>query len=180
MAKIILGIQYSGPLSWPEYELTSPIGGEVIEGGQTYIISWWNNQLAPIMDIEFSSDSGRSWILVEESIWTLNTNYNWQAPLINSEKCLIRIGSYPCAYDLSDSVFTITYPVSTEKGKELPTEFSLSQNYPKPFNPVTKIKYSIPPVTLRQAQSDNLVTLKVYDILGKQVATLVNEVKPYG
>ncbi|MCU0407291.1 MAG: YCF48-related protein [Ignavibacteriaceae bacterium] len=53
--------------------------------------------------------------------------------------------------------------------------FSLGQNYPNPFNPSTKIKYSIPSVTLRQAQSDILVTLKVYDILGKEIATLVNE-----
>ena len=59
-------------------------------------------------------------------------------------------------------------------------EFKLNQNYPNPFNPNTKIKYTIPSVTLRQAQSDILVTLKVYDILGREVATLVNEEKPAG
>jgi hypothetical protein len=61
-----------------------------------------------------------------------------------------------------------------------PKEFSLSQNYPNPFNPTTKIKYSIPSVTLRQAQSNVLVTIKVYDVLGNEVATLVNEEKPAG
>jgi len=56
-------------------------------------------------------------------------------------------------------------------------EFSLSQNYPNPFNPATKIKFEIP----GQARNDNtLVTLKVYDILGREVATLVNEEKPAG
>jgi hypothetical protein len=61
-----------------------------------------------------------------------------------------------------------------------PTEFSVSQNYPNPFNPNTKIKYTVPSVTLRQAQSDILVTLKVFDVLGNEVATLVNEEKPAG
>jgi hypothetical protein len=53
-----------------------------------------------------------------------------------------------------------------------PSAFSLSQNYPNPFNPVTKIKYSIP-------QSSNVV-VKVFDVLGNEVATLVNEQKQAG
>ncbi len=61
-----------------------------------------------------------------------------------------------------------------------PTEYKLEQNYPNPFNPSTKIRYSIPNVTLRQAQGDNMTTLKVYDILGNEVKTLVNEQKAAG
>ena len=56
-----------------------------------------------------------------------------------------------------------------------PIEFTLEQNYPNPFNPTTKIKYTLPSVTLRQAQSDILVSLKVFDVLGNEIATLVNE-----
>ena len=62
----------------------------------------------------------------------------------------------------------------------LPTEYKLEQNYPNPFNPSTKIRYSIPNVSLRQAQGDNFTTLKVYDILGNEVTTLVNEQKEPG
>ncbi|HMN48448.1 MAG TPA: T9SS type A sorting domain-containing protein [Ignavibacteriaceae bacterium] len=60
--------------------------------------------------------------------------------------------------------------------KQTPTEFSLAQNYPNPFNPSTKIRYSIPDVGSGLAQT----VLKVYDILGNEVATLVNEEKPAG
>ncbi|MBP9582686.1 MAG: T9SS type A sorting domain-containing protein [Ignavibacterium sp.] len=62
----------------------------------------------------------------------------------------------------------------------VPTEYKLEQNYPNPFNPATKIRYSIPNVALRQAQGDNFTTLKVYDILGNEVTTLVNEQKEPG
>jgi hypothetical protein len=54
----------------------------------------------------------------------------------------------------------------------IPGTFSLSQNYPNPFNPATKIRYSIP-------QSSNVV-IKVFDILGNEIETLVNEEKPTG
>ncbi|HAB54019.1 MAG TPA: hypothetical protein DCE80_17880 [Ignavibacteriales bacterium] len=63
---------------------------------------------------------------------------------------------------------------------DVPTQFALEQNYPNPFNPTTKIKYSVPSFTLRQAQSDIHVTLKVYDVLGREVATLVDEEKRPG
>ncbi|HEX7358504.1 MAG TPA: hypothetical protein VF270_12405, partial [Ignavibacteriaceae bacterium] len=63
---------------------------------------------------------------------------------------------------------------------QVPEQFILEQNYPNPFNPVTTIKYQIPSVTLRQTQSDIMVSLKVYDVLGNEVATLVNEEKPAG
>ncbi|VAX27112.1 Alkaline phosphatase [hydrothermal vent metagenome] len=59
--------------------------------------------------------------------------------------------------------------------KDMPSDYMLSQNYPNPFNPSTKIKYSIPNVEMGHAPSVRNVTLKVYDILGREVATLVNE-----
>ena len=49
----------------------------------------------------------------------------------------------------------------------LPTEYSLSQNFPNPFNPKTQITFALP--------KDGIVTLKIFDILGKEVATVINE-----
>ncbi len=60
------------------------------------------------------------------------------------------------------------------------TEFSLSQNYPNPFNPSTKIKFNIPSPYQGEGQRVRFTTLKVYDVLGNEVATLVNEEKPAG
>jgi len=58
-----------------------------------------------------------------------------------------------------------------------PNEFFLSQNYPNPFNPITKIKYVIPSSL---ALSHSSVLLKVYDLLGNEVSTLLNETKVPG
>jgi hypothetical protein len=62
----------------------------------------------------------------------------------------------------------------------LPSRIKLAQNYPNPFNPSTKIKFTIPtpPVSsplLKERTKEGFVTLKVYDVLGEEIATLVNE-----
>ena len=57
-------------------------------------------------------------------------------------------------------------------GETIPGDYKLSQNYPNPFNPSTSIEYSI--------SSESFVELKVYDILGNEVATLVNEQRTAG
>jgi hypothetical protein len=74
-------------------------------------------------------------------------------------------------------VHIIDEPVKTEIGKFLPEKFVLYQNYPNPFNPTTKIKFTILSDVKREV---SYVTLNVYDVLGKEVATLVNEVKSAG
>ena len=78
-----------------------------------------------------------------------------------------------------------TSGIDTEK-LNIPLSVYLFQNYPNPFNPVTKIKYTIPTSPLnpspyqREGNRERLISLKVYDILGNEVATLVDEFKPAG
>jgi hypothetical protein len=59
-----------------------------------------------------------------------------------------------------------------EKKNNIPQEYELNQNYPNPFNPTTTINYQLP--------ENGFVTIKVYDMLGKEVSTLVNENKSAG
>jgi len=62
--------------------------------------------------------------------------------------------------------------VSADDDQLIPTQISLEQNYPNPFNPSTNIQYGV--------SNRQFVSLKIYDLLGKEIATLVNEEKPTG
>ncbi len=89
-----------------------------------------------------------------------------------SDKNIYESGNY--AYRLKqldfDGKFSFTKSVEVKISQ--PLNFELSQNYPNPFNPATSIRYSL-------AERSN-VTIKVYDILGNEVRTLVNQQKPAG
>ncbi len=67
-----------------------------------------------------------------------------------------------------------TFTAVIQNGTEIPENYSLSQNYPNPFNPSTKIKFAIPSSSMNKGLQP-LVRLAVFDILGKEVALLVNE-----
>ncbi|OQY69942.1 MAG: hypothetical protein B6D44_16740 [Ignavibacteriales bacterium UTCHB2] len=94
-------------------------------------------------------------------------------------------GKYQYRLKQIDFDGSFEYSKTVEAEILLPNEFALEQNYPNPFNPSTKIRYSIPtpPASSPLIKGRNevgFVTLKVYDILGNEVATLVNEEKPVG
>jgi hypothetical protein len=77
--------------------------------------------------------------------------------------------TFPGLFVLQSDICTIT-GVTSEN--QIPDKYSLSQNYPNPFNPSTTISYALPKA--------GAVTLKLYDIMGREVAVLVNEVKQPG
>jgi len=76
--------------------------------------------------------------------------------------------------DTVQNIVLILVPTSVDNIVETVTEFNLAQNYPNPFNPATVIRYNIPVAALSSVEVQH-VTLKVYDILGKEVATLINK-----
>ena len=78
------------------------------------------------------------------------------------------------SYDIKIVIGELDYvqKMSDEILENIPSTFSLSQNYPNPFNPITKLDYNLP---LRSK-----VNISIYNVLGQEIKTLVNEVKEYG
>ncbi|NLT52227.1 MAG: T9SS type A sorting domain-containing protein [Ignavibacteria bacterium] len=94
----------------------------------------------------------------------------------------LTLTSYSYSYRLKQIDLNGSFTYSNEvkvKAEIKPTEFALSQNYPNPFNPVTTIKYSIPNNGV-ETQHAASVQLKVFNLLGQEVATLVNKQQPAG
>jgi len=85
-------------------------------------------------------------------------------------------------YRLKQIDFDGLFEYSSEVEAEIlsPLVFSLEQNYPNPFNPSTKIKYTVPDVIASGAKQSQEVTIKIYDVLGREVTILVNEEKEAG
>ncbi len=79
-----------------------------------------------------------------------------------------------------NAVVTYVNPTSVNENPISPDEFFLYQNSPNPFNPSTIIKFTIPSVIESGMKQSQFITLKVYDVLGNEVVTLVNEDKAAG
>jgi len=93
------------------------------------------------------------------------------------------IDIYLCGFQHTDYLFLAEGNVTSidqKKTENYPQHFELYQNYPNPFNPSTKIKFTIPFVIASGAKQSQLVTLKIYDVLGNEITTLVNEEKSPG
>jgi len=135
-----------------------------------------------------------SWMDLERNYYHIVTNSNSDSLLELSEKDLAfstanyydgdyriyieafdEAGNY--AIDSMDVAFKNGNPVETGNEEVKIYSFNLEQNYPNPFNPTTAIRFTIPSNVKRETSN---VTLKVYDVLGNEVVTLVNEEKPAG
>jgi photosystem II stability/assembly factor-like uncharacterized protein len=110
-----------------------------------------------------SNDFGNSWtIFTQPTRWAIYLSDIRQSPT----------GKYFLGTS-GEGLFEVDIPTSIEDELNIiPGEYLLFQNYPNPFNPTTHFKFRI--------ADFGFVSLKVYDILGNEVATLVNEFKPAG
>jgi len=107
-----------------------------------------------------------AWQLIAADSFNVNLRkayFNYQ--LITEDRSL---GLHNPFYTLSVLLASIQSTVGVDQqSTEIPSKFELSQNYPNPFNPSTKIDFSIP--------KNEFVSIKIYDITGREVYTLVNE-----
>ena len=117
-----------------------------------------------------------------DTTWIAQGNWIVKQIMPSSVVDLSAIG-FP-TFTIPGNMKEIIPPLVTEVEEEQisPNNFYLSQNYPNPFNPSTTIRYAIPSANspLLGGAGGGYVTLKVYDALGNEVATLVDEYKPAG
>jgi hypothetical protein len=143
---------------YAEYEGQLDNGGEKIEfsdaAGDTIISFIYNDKLPWPVEAD-----GQGYSLIAKSVFGTGNP--------DSPDYWIRSNSINGSPGMDDVLSDVT-----ENNPNIPAKFELYQNYPNPFNPTTTISYSIP--------KRSNVKLIIYDVLGREVATLVNEYKPVG
>jgi photosystem II stability/assembly factor-like uncharacterized protein len=185
---IIAGGECSDSICNPNVYLTT-------DGGQSWEFTY-TDSMGFVMDIEFipgkpsdvwmiagnkaffSSNTGRTWT-EEMHIPILTPAYGFRDMAFTDKNHGWIVGREPLSQGFTHHLYRTTNGgfgglVSVEDNyKEVvPKGYLLYQNFPNPFNPVTKIKYQIP--------ETSFITLKIYDVLGNEIATLVNDEKPAG
>ncbi len=127
-----------------------------------------------LIEICFNNSSYTSNTTVNAAAQT-NRNKHQHSDLSSGDGCT-QITSPGTTYTALPNIQLVMNPGPplgiSQTGNEIPETYNLAQNYPNPFNPSTKINFAIP--------KQGMVTLKVYDVLGREVANLVSEVKTAG
>lgn len=168
-----------------ETKLTSdsafPQSPSIVSSGQLLHIVWDDLREFNINNNEiyylFSTNSGLNWTAETRLTNSALASFSPSLAITGNEVHLVwtdaRDGNRELYYKRNPTGNTIGInPISNE----IPQNFSLGQNYPNPFNPSTKIRFTIP------RQNDNFENLKlvIYDILGREIKTLLNDIVAAG
>jgi len=159
----------------PYIKILEPNGGETFTYGEKIYIKWNDNINEAVKILLYREDHVH--MLVVDST-SSDRAYQWEIGrngwVSGGSKYRIVVQSRfsNSIADTSDAMFTVFNPFMDIKKDELPQEYAIAQNYPNPFNPTTTIDYELPKASY--------VTISVYNILGKEIATLVEGEKSAG
>jgi hypothetical protein len=164
-------------LTPPQVTVVRPNGGELFYVGSQDTIKWvaTDNIGVDSVNIYYSIDGGATFPYTVAGGEPDDSVYVWTVPDTPSDSCVIRIVAYDPSFntgqDVSDAFFSIHSQIDTELVPEA-ARFGMLENYPNPFNPTTRIEFSLG----ERAQ----VSMRIYDMSGKVVRTLVNETMSVG
>lgn len=180
----VKSVKYSGDIGPDECSFLHPDSADGDPGGQ---VDYWTKEL----ETRLSSGADMQWV-----VYQATTPYNYQAGDTAYVDVQIELtvgntlGKYEIGYFVTNAAldftepeyysFRLENPITVIQGTgvksssaDLPaTDYQLAQNYPNPFNPVTTIQYDLPKA--------GMTTLKLYNLLGEEVAVLLNEYKVAG
>jgi hypothetical protein len=162
-----------------------------LSNADSAVLSFWSKyRIQPAKSfgyVEFSSDGGATWASLSKSITGIRASWGkFEVPLgelAGKDSVLMRFrfavdATGSDTYDgwMIDDVqvqeFVATGVAANESAAPMPGEFALQQNYPNPFNPETHIQY--------QLSERSHVTIRVYNMMGQLVKTLVDSERPAG
>ena len=148
----------------------------MVVGDDRFIVPGIGIEMGMAVNVLDNDDVGRDHVLrwasdMNDLVWNEPTRHGTVTFLEGNK---VQLSTVNAITGVDTLTIDFTPPVTQVETNpaQAPVEFNLAQNYPNPFNPTTNIEFSLP------AASE--VTLTVYDMLGKEVATLVNDVKSAG
>jgi hypothetical protein len=132
---------------------------------------FWDAGYQALMLADGANFRNPNWHKPSDTLETLS--FTFMANVVKATVATVAslAGLQHSGFGVSES-FSIPVVSAVTAQRELPEKFALEQNYPNPFNPTTAISY--------QLSANSFVTLKVFDLHGREVATLVNDVVPAG
>jgi hypothetical protein len=171
----LIGYQMPPDQAVPAVTVLTPNGGEDLQPGAEVLVTWNGSDDIGIVEatVLLSTDGGASYPhLIAQGPY--NGNLNWLVPALASPACRIQVICHDALQnegsDVSDADFAIggTVDVETPPVQRL----ALAQNVPNPFNPRTEIRFELP--------REQLVQLRIYNLEGKLVCTLLSGRQPAG
>lgn len=158
-------------------QLVFPTGGETFEANSTITIQWAIEiDHGPCnWDLYFSSDGGSNWSVIALDLPKIQLTYDWTVPAIATQQAKIRVvqdNVNVMPYQDISGVFTIDVATGINEADLQTSDYRLYPAYPNPFNPETNIRYTI--------SQPGFISLKVYNLLGEEIATLAEGLKQSG